>query len=72
MGSRNGETELERGTSLERLAPELERMGHSIRIRAEASGLHGIMRTPEGRAGRIRGEREWRWGSDGKPPFHGR
>jgi gamma-glutamyltranspeptidase/glutathione hydrolase len=51
MGSRNGPTELERGTPLERLAPELERMGHSIRIRAEASGLHGIMRTKDGWAG---------------------
>src|SRR6266851_3242134 len=51
MGSRNGPTELERGTKLERLAPELERMGHSIRIRAEASGLHGIVRTTTGWAG---------------------
>jgi len=51
MGSRNGPTELERGTRLERLAPELERMGHSIRIRAEASGLHGIVRTATGWAG---------------------
>jgi len=51
MGSRNGPTELERGTALERLAPELERMGHSVRIRDEASGLHGIMRTPAGWTG---------------------
>ena len=51
MGSRNGPTELERGTPLERLAPELERMGHSVRIRDEASGLHGIMRTRDGWAG---------------------
>ena len=51
MGSRSGPTELERGTPLERLTPELARMGQSVRIRAEASGLHGIMRTPEGWAG---------------------
>ena len=51
MGSRNGPTELERGTALERLAPELERMGHSVRIRDEASGLHGIVRTKDGWAG---------------------
>jgi gamma-glutamyltranspeptidase/glutathione hydrolase len=51
MGSRSGPTELERGTTLERLAPELKRMGHGVRIRAEASGLHGIMRTRDGRAG---------------------
>jgi len=50
-GSRNGPTELERGTKLERLAPELERMRHAVRIRAEASGLHGIVRTPAGWAG---------------------
>jgi gamma-glutamyltranspeptidase/glutathione hydrolase len=50
-GSRNGPTEIEQGTKLERLAPELERMGHSVRIRAEASGLHGIARTREGWAG---------------------
>jgi gamma-glutamyltranspeptidase / glutathione hydrolase len=40
-----------RETPLERLAPELERMGHSVCIRAEASGLHGIMRAREGWAG---------------------
>jgi gamma-glutamyltranspeptidase/glutathione hydrolase len=51
MGSRNGPTELERGTRLERLAPELERRGHSVRIRPEASGLHGIVRTATGWAG---------------------
>jgi gamma-glutamyltranspeptidase/glutathione hydrolase len=51
MGSRNGPTELERGTALERLAPELERMGHSVRIRPETSGLHGIVRTAEGWTG---------------------
>src|SRR5260221_643406 len=51
MGSRNGPTELEQGTKLERLAPEIERMGHSVRIRPEASGLHGIVRTATGWAG---------------------
>jgi gamma-glutamyltranspeptidase/glutathione hydrolase len=47
-GSRNGPTELEKGTALERLAPELERMGHSVRIRPSGSGLHGIVRTKDG------------------------
>ena len=51
FGSRNGPTELEKGTALEKLAPELERMGHTIRIRAEASGLHGIVRGKDGWAG---------------------
>jgi gamma-glutamyltranspeptidase / glutathione hydrolase len=50
-GSRNGPTDLEKGTALEKLAPELERMGHVVRIRAEASGLHGIVRTKEGWVG---------------------
>jgi len=50
-GSRNGPTDLERGTVLESLAPELRRMGHTVRIRAEASGLHGILRTEQGWAG---------------------
>jgi gamma-glutamyltranspeptidase/glutathione hydrolase len=47
MGSRNGPTDLEKGTPLERLAPALERMGHSVRIRDEPSGLHGIARTKD-------------------------
>jgi len=51
VGSRNGPTELEQGTKLERLAPELERMGHAVRIRPETSGLHGIVRTPRGWSG---------------------
>ncbi|MGC2519896.1 MAG: gamma-glutamyltransferase [Burkholderiales bacterium] len=50
-GSRNGPTELERGTGLEQLAPVLRQMGHTVRIRPETSGLHGIMRTPTGWAG---------------------
>jgi gamma-glutamyltranspeptidase/glutathione hydrolase len=51
MGSRNGPTELEQGTALEKLAPELQRMRHTVRIRPETSGLHGILRTREGWAG---------------------
>jgi gamma-glutamyltranspeptidase/glutathione hydrolase len=50
-GSRNGPTELEQGTQLEQLAPALRQMGHVVRIRPETSGLHGIVRTPEGWAG---------------------
>jgi len=51
MGSRNGPTELEQGTRLEQLAPALRLMDHTVRIRPETSGLHGIMRTPTGWAG---------------------
>jgi gamma-glutamyltranspeptidase/glutathione hydrolase len=50
-GSRNGPTDLERGTPLEALVPELRRMGHTVRLRAETSGLHGIVRTADGWAG---------------------
>jgi len=50
-GSRNGPTDLERGTALEALAPELRRLGHVVRIRAETSGLHGIVRTRDGWTG---------------------
>ena len=52
MGSRSGPTELERGTALERLTPELARMGHSVRIRAEAGGVEA----PETRAPRASGK----------------
>ena len=43
--NRNGVTDLEKGTALEKIAPKLERLGHKIRIRALTSGLHGIVRT---------------------------
>jgi len=43
MGSRNKETELEKGTPLEALAPALERMGHPVRLMDFPSGLHGIV-----------------------------
>jgi len=51
MGSRNGPTDLEEGTGLERLVPGLRALGHEVRIRAEASGLHGILRTAAGWTG---------------------
>jgi gamma-glutamyltranspeptidase/glutathione hydrolase len=40
--NRNGATELEEGTALETLAPDLEAMGHEVRIVTMTSGLHGI------------------------------
>ncbi|MGE6920090.1 gamma-glutamyltransferase [Achromobacter kerstersii] len=43
MGSRNKETELEKGTALEALAPALEAMGHPVRITEFPSGIHGIV-----------------------------
>jgi gamma-glutamyltranspeptidase/glutathione hydrolase len=48
FGSRNGPTELEKGTSLERLAGALKSLGHEVRLVDLPSGLHGIMRTQTG------------------------
>ena len=53
MGSRNKDTELEKGTALEALAPALEAMGHPLRI-TEVSQRHPRHRD---RAGRLAG---WR------------
>jgi gamma-glutamyltranspeptidase/glutathione hydrolase len=48
FGSRNGPTELERGTSVEKLSGALQAMGHVVRVGDFNSGLHGIMRTSQG------------------------
>lgn len=58
FGSRNGPTEIERGTALEALKPELERRGHTVSVIDFTSGLHILQRT-DGRAGR-----QWRGGAD--------
>lgn len=47
-GSRNGPTELERGTAAETLAAPLRARGHDVRVIDMTSGLHGIMRAGEG------------------------
>ncbi|VCU70656.1 Gamma-glutamyltranspeptidase precursor [Pigmentiphaga humi] len=41
-GSRNGPTELERGTVLESLQPALRAMGHATAVVSSPSGLHGV------------------------------
>ena len=46
--NRNGPTELEKGTRIERIAPALRKLGHKVRIRRLGSGLHGIRVTPRG------------------------
>jgi gamma-glutamyltranspeptidase/glutathione hydrolase len=51
MGSRNGPTELERGTPAEALEAALAAMGHPVRVLDMTSGLHGILRTPHGWSG---------------------
>lgn len=58
FGSRNGPTELEQGTALENLQPVLQSMGHDIKIGEANSGLHGIMRTPNGWLGGVDPRRE--------------
>lgn len=49
--NRNGSTDVEKGTALEALKPELEKMGHEVRVLGQVSGLHGIRRTPYGLEG---------------------
>ena len=51
MGSRNRETEIERGSPLEELAGALRAMGHPVAAVELVSGVHGIVRTPRGLAG---------------------
>jgi gamma-glutamyltranspeptidase/glutathione hydrolase len=48
MGSRNRETEIERGTALESVAAALRAMGHPVTIIDQVSGSQGIARTPHG------------------------
>ena len=54
FGSRNGPTQLERGSRYEALAPALTERGHEIRLSEMESGLHAIERIPGG----------WRGGAD--------
>jgi len=49
--NRNGATELEAGTELEALAPQLEALGHEVKIRALTSGLHAIRTSADGLEG---------------------
>jgi len=51
MGSRNRETEIERGSVLENLAAALRAMGHPVAAVDLVSGVHGIARTPRGLEG---------------------
>jgi gamma-glutamyltranspeptidase/glutathione hydrolase len=48
FGSRNGPTELEKGTELERLDGALKAMGHAVSIIDMPSGLQGIRKTRTG------------------------
>ena len=45
---RNGPLEIEEGTALEKLAPQLMQLGHEVKPTAMNSGLHGIRVTAHG------------------------
>ena len=47
-GSRNGPTELESDTAVVRQADALRLLGHEIRLRDDPSGLHLVLRDPDG------------------------
>jgi gamma-glutamyltranspeptidase / glutathione hydrolase len=57
-GSRNGPTELERGTDAADLARGLGLLGHDVRIMDMTSGLHAIERVPGGWLGAADPRRE--------------
>ena len=48
VGSRNGPTELEKGTSAVALKPKLGALGHETEVMDHTSGLHAIVRTRTG------------------------
>jgi gamma-glutamyltranspeptidase/glutathione hydrolase len=48
FGSRNGPTELEKGTSIVALQPKLRALGHETRVMIDPSGAQAIARTPTG------------------------
>jgi gamma-glutamyltranspeptidase/glutathione hydrolase len=56
FGSRNGPTQIERGSRYEALVAPLTARGHDIRLSEMESGLHGIERVPGG----------WRGGADSR------
>ena len=48
IGSRNGPTELEAGTTATALEPGLRALGHPVTVMAHPSGIQAVVRTPEG------------------------
>jgi gamma-glutamyltranspeptidase / glutathione hydrolase len=58
FGSRNGPTELERGTRYEALAPALRALGHEVVLRDMTSGLHAVERFAGGWHGAADSRRE--------------
>jgi len=58
MGSRNGPTELERGTEAEGWKAALEAKGHEVRLIDMTSGIQAIVLTPQGLVGGADSRRE--------------
>ena len=58
FGSRNGPTELEKGTEAEAWKVTLEAKGHEVRLLEMTSGTQAIVKTPEGFLGGADGRRE--------------
>ncbi|SDH70077.1 gamma-glutamyltransferase [Bosea robiniae] len=58
FGSRNGPTELEKGTEAEAWKTALEAKGHEVRLLEMTSGTQAIVKTPEGFLGGADGRRE--------------
>jgi gamma-glutamyltranspeptidase/glutathione hydrolase len=58
FGSRNGPTELEKGTEAEGWKAALEAKGHEVRLLEMTSGTQAIVKTPEGFLGGADGRRE--------------
>jgi gamma-glutamyltranspeptidase/glutathione hydrolase len=58
FGNRNGATELEKGTALEALAPQLQAMGHEVKLTDMTSGVAVIAVTPAGLVGGADSRRE--------------
>jgi gamma-glutamyltranspeptidase/glutathione hydrolase len=55
MGSRNRETEIERGSALESTAAALRAMGHPVAVIDQVSGSQGIERTRRGSSSTLTG-----------------
>lgn len=58
FGSRNGPTELEKGSEAEAWKAALEAKGHEVRLIDMTSGIQAIVKTPEGFRGGADGRRE--------------
>jgi gamma-glutamyltranspeptidase/glutathione hydrolase len=58
FGSRNGPTELEAGSAALRWSDGLEALGHEVHVTDLTSGVHAIVRTPDGWLGAADPRRE--------------